>query len=84
MAPELTNALMPSDCHQEKKTTDFTMINFERGRIGASSSWQAVYINTKQYNAHIYSKEFHVSDTVKVFQFPWIQTSVRKPCHLLL
>lgn len=56
MTPVATRILIPTDCHQEKKTTDFTTKNFERGLMGCSSSWQAVYIKTKQYNAQHCSK----------------------------
>ena len=43
---------MATDCQKEKKMTDFTTRNLDRGRMGASSEWVAVYINTRQYSAH--------------------------------
>ena len=40
-------------CQKEKNTTALMTMNFERGRMGRSSSWVAWYISTRQYSAHI-------------------------------
>ena len=43
-------------CQKEKKTTALMTMNFERGRMGRSSSWVAWYMSTRQYSAHIWVK----------------------------